>query len=132
MKRKTPQEKKRESYLHDRRNTYGENPRSSRRNIARNKRLRSRVERRLARTAFDPGVGLDLERMDDVESRVVRQRRRAWTKSPDEPLRKVVEEKLQRRAELGMLGAAETAARLARIRAVTRRHGSSAVPAEQE
>ncbi|HEX2076686.1 MAG TPA: hypothetical protein VHG08_03225 [Longimicrobium sp.] len=123
MKRKTPQEKKRESYLHDRRNTYGENSKSSRRNIARNKRLRSRLERRLARTAFVPGAGLDVERMDDVESRVVRQRRRAWTKCPDEPLEKVVKEKLARRVELGMLGAAEAAARLARIRAATRRDG---------
>jgi hypothetical protein len=123
MKRKTPQEKKRESYLHDRRNTYGENSKSSRRNIARNKRLRSRVERRLARTAFGPGVGLDVERVDDVEARVVRQRRRAWTKCPDEPLRKVVEEKLERRVELGMLGAAEAATGLARIRTVTRPHG---------
>lgn len=121
MKRKTPQEKKRESYLRDRRNTYGENSKSSRRNIARNKRIRSRVERRLVGTAFVRGVGLDVDWMDDVESRVVLKRRRAWTKSPDEPLGKVVKEKLRYRVELGMLDAAGAAARTARIHTVTQR-----------
>jgi hypothetical protein len=120
MRRKTPQEKKRESYLRDRRNTYGENDKSSRRNIARNKRLRSRIERRLARTAFVAGAGLDADRVDQVEGRLRTKRKLAWTKCPDEPLGTFLERKLKRRARLGMLDADEAAARLARVRRCVR------------
>jgi hypothetical protein len=121
MKRKTPQEKKRESYLRDRRNTYGENDKSSRKNIARNKRLRSRIERRLGRTAFIAGAGLDAERADDVDWRLRKKRKLAWTKSPDAPLATALARKLERRASLGMLDVDEAAEKLARVREITQR-----------
>ncbi|MFD9407178.1 hypothetical protein ACFWBN_09205 [Streptomyces sp. NPDC059989] len=38
MRQRSPQEKKRLSYLKDRRNVYGENQKSSRRNIPRSRR----------------------------------------------------------------------------------------------
>ncbi len=46
---KTPQDKKRLSYEHDRRNTYGENHKSSRKNIPRSKRLSHQDECRAVR-----------------------------------------------------------------------------------
>ncbi len=48
-KRRSPQEKKRLSYSRDRRNYYGENDKSSRKNIARHKRRRHRAERHSVR-----------------------------------------------------------------------------------
>lgn len=121
MKRKTPQEKKRESYLRDRRNTYGENDKSSRRNIPLSKRMRSRAERRLARTAFPAGAGVDVDRADDVESRVKHKRRRAWKKCPDQPLVEALERTLRYRVDRGILPAHAAEAKLARIRDVTQR-----------
>ncbi|WP_194828528.1 hypothetical protein [Nocardia sp. XZ_19_231] len=46
VRRRSPQEKKSLSYAKDRRNGYGENDKSSRKNIPRNKRIRNRVDRR--------------------------------------------------------------------------------------
>src|SRR4028119_181715 len=54
MERKTPQEKKRLSYAKDRRNTYGENDKSSRKNIRRRKRHPNRSNRRTARQPPPP------------------------------------------------------------------------------
>lgn len=104
----TPQEKKRLSYLKDRRNTYGENAKASRRSIPRNKRIRSRSERRMARQAFAAGAGeADAERIDVAHARALKKFRIAWTKRPDEPLGEVVERKLARRAKAGIIGAGE-------------------------
>lgn len=122
MIRKTPQEKKRDSYVRDHRNTHSENDKSSRKNIALNKRLRSRVERRLARTAFVAGERrVDEERVDEVESRLVRKRRRAWTQSPDTPLASALQRTLSCRVARRMIGEEEAGARLVRIREITRR-----------
>ncbi|UGT42762.1 hypothetical protein LTV02_04940 [Nocardia yamanashiensis] len=44
VRRKSPQEKKSLSYAKDRRNDYGENDKSSRRNIRRNKRFPHRAD----------------------------------------------------------------------------------------
>lgn len=100
----TPQEKKRLSYLKDRRNMYGENSKSSRRNIARQKRLRSREERRVGKQGLRVDAGeIDPEWIDTVESRVVKKRRAAWIKSPDEPLVVVLERKFSRRAQMGIM-----------------------------
>jgi hypothetical protein len=81
MNRKTPQQKKAESYAKDRRNTYGENAKSSRKNIPRNQRLRNRAVRRIARMAFAPST-LDEEWVDAVEVRVKAKRRKAWRSGP--------------------------------------------------
>lgn len=118
----TPQEKKRLSYLRDRRNTYGENAKASRRSIPRNKRIRSRSERRTARQAFAAGAGgADAERIDAAHARALKKHRIAWTKWPDEPLGEVVEGKLARRARTGIIGAGEAESRVLRIRRLTRR-----------
>lgn len=118
----TPQEKKRLSYLKDRRNTYGENSKSSRRSIARNKRIRSRSERRVARQAFAAGASeADAERIDAAHARALKKHRSAWTKWPDEPLAVVVEHKLGRRARTGIIRPGEAEARVQRIRRLTRR-----------
>lgn len=123
MRRKTPQEKKRESYLRDRRNTYGENDKSSRKNIPLRKRLRSRSERRLARTAFAAGNrDVDLDWVEEVEGRLVQNRRSAWwRKSPDEPLAGALARTLAYRVETGMLSEEQASATLERIRTATRR-----------
>ena len=99
MHRKTPQEKKAESYAKDRRNTYGENAKSSRKNIARRKRARARGERRIAREAFAPAV-LDEAWIDGVDARAKRTHRKGWQKFPDQPLGEVVQDKLARREAL--------------------------------
>jgi hypothetical protein len=118
----TPQDKKRLSYLKDRRNTYGENSKSSRRSIARNKRVRSRSERRIAREAFADGGGEpEAERIDAIRARTLKKRRTAWTKWPDEPLGEVVERELARRARTGIMRAEDAEARVQRIRKLTRR-----------
>jgi hypothetical protein len=100
---KTPQQKKAESYAKDRRNTYGENAKSSRKNIARKKRRQNRAERRLASQAFaGERREVDAEWMDAIEARVERKRRLWWPKAPDEPLGVVVRAKLARRKVLAL------------------------------
>ena len=86
--RKTPQEKKRLSYAKDRRNTYGENDKSSRRNIpaakARQRRANRRVAHQVLTTAGEEQLGL------------IRPKTR-WRKAPDTPLGEVVRRKLEAR-----------------------------------
>jgi hypothetical protein len=55
MARKSPQVKKALNYAKDRRNDYGENDKSSRKNIRRNKRTPNRADR-LRRAPLAPGV----------------------------------------------------------------------------
>jgi hypothetical protein len=112
MKRKSPQLKKALSYKKDRRNTYGENSKASRKGIPRKKRRQARVERRLARTAFRAGAtSIDLDRVDDVQARLILRRRKAWVlKYPDEPLGEVVARKLEHRAKRGMIPSKKAAA----------------------
>jgi hypothetical protein len=111
MKRKSPQVKKALSYKKDRRNTYGENAKASRKGIPRKKRRQARAERRLAHEAFPPGAtSIDLERIDDVEARRLLKRRKAWVlKFPDEPLGEVLASTLEIRARRGMIDAKKAA-----------------------
>jgi hypothetical protein len=104
---KTPQEKKRLSYEHDRRNTYGENQKSSRKNIPRSKQLSHQDERRTVRQALIPaqgaqgGGGVADEVADEAQSQALRKGRmkklKAFRKSPDRPLGEVIERRLRRR-----------------------------------
>lgn len=113
----TPQEKKRLSYLKDRRNTYGENSKSSRRNVARRKRIRSREERRLGKQGLAvEGGEIDLEWADRVEARVIQKQRAAWTKSADEPLGVVLGYKFARRAQTGIMSEDEAHRRTEHVR----------------
>jgi hypothetical protein len=101
---KTPQEKKRLSYEHDRRNTYGENQKSSRKNIPRSKQISHQGERRAVREAL-VGVqgGIADERSDEAQSQVLVkgriQKLWAFRKSPDTSLGEVVKRRLQKRAK---------------------------------
>ncbi|MFO1109249.1 MAG: hypothetical protein U1E61_08710 [Bradyrhizobium sp.] len=99
---KTPQQKKRLSYQHDRRNTYGENQKSSRKNIPRSKQLSHQDERRSVRQALLAAQGDVAEEVaDEAQSQVLRRGRmkklEAFRKSPDSPLGEVVKRRLRRR-----------------------------------
>ncbi|MFD7256285.1 hypothetical protein [Streptomyces sp. NPDC059874] len=120
MRQRSPQEKKRLSYLKDRRNVYGENQKSSRKNIPRSRRARHHALRR--------GEQLALERLrafggavDDSEVQFARRGTGQWRKSADRPLGEVVEYRLERRARLGIDTAPRNQERLQRIRRASRR-----------
>jgi hypothetical protein len=120
--RKTPQQKKRESYNRDRRNTYGENSVASRKGIARKKRHQNRAERRLAHQAFVPGASeIDLERLDLFEARRLLLHRKVHRlKWPDEPLGVVLRRKFETLVSCGIMPAEKAEWKIARIRKVTR------------
>jgi hypothetical protein len=84
-RRRTPQEKKRLSLTRDRRNDYGENSKSSRKNITRRKAIKRRAVRRVLKAAL-PGD-------EALRVRAEIQARRAaleWRKDPDRPLAEVI------------------------------------------
>ncbi|MFD0566106.1 hypothetical protein ACFQ2M_32240 [Kitasatospora saccharophila] len=117
MERRTPREKKRLSYLKDGRNEYGENDKSSRRNVRLNKRAPNSANRRRARTALAALLGPpDGVRAGAAEERLTGRRPKRWRKFPDAPLGVVVDGALQRRAETDPAGAGRAAARLRRVR----------------
>ncbi len=99
MTAKTPQEKKALSYAKDRRNSYGENDKASRKIIplrkARvNRSYRKKVDEILREIEAAPNV----EIAELLESSVRNIKRNDWKKSPDAPLCEVVEQKLELRA----------------------------------
>jgi hypothetical protein len=57
--RRSPPEKKALSYAEDRRNDYGENDKSSRKNIRRNKRTPNRADRHRDHQVLSQAVGAD-------------------------------------------------------------------------
>ncbi len=96
--RRTPQEEKRLSYAKDCRNAYGENDKSSRRNIPRGRQRAHRANRRRADRALRAAVGPVDEVVADRAEQVVRSTRPAvFRKSPDVPLGEVVEHRLRQR-----------------------------------
>ncbi|MGW6062973.1 hypothetical protein [Streptomyces sp. NPDC055189] len=105
MRRKSPQEKKRLSYRKDRRNAYGENDKSSRKSIRRNKRASNSANRRLEHLALTQG-GRSRDTADAdagadaIEQRLARRRPKSWKKFPDAPLGQVVAKALERRARI--------------------------------
>ena len=102
MARKTPQQKKRDSYAKDRRNTYGESGARSRFAVAKAKRNRRSRERAAARHATELGV-IDPERAEAAEGRSVVTHGGRWRKIPDEPLGEVLDHKLKQRQRAGAL-----------------------------
>lgn len=131
MRRRSPQEKKALSYEKDRRNVYGENDKSSRRNIRRNKRMPNRAdrhrERRVMATATGPVEQVAAEQAEitlGVKKSMWHTKR--WRKSRDAPLGEVVARRLRRRAELGMTTSEDAGARLARVS----RHTKAAAPGQ--
>lgn len=120
-KRKSPQEKKRLSYSKDRRNWYGENDKSSRKNIARNKRNRQRSERHGAQQQLSAAVGPVDESVEmALDERLARARRgNRWRKSPDAQLGLYVADRLARRADKGISAPQTEQARIDKVRRST-------------
>jgi hypothetical protein len=101
--RRTPQEKKRLSYARDRRNNYGENDKSSRKNIPRSRAMMHRANRHRTRQVLGDAKGApDAAVEDGVEQRLLNRRPKKWRKWRDSPLSEIVEYKLRRRVRLGI------------------------------
>lgn len=117
-KRRSPQEKKRLSYSKDRRNSYGENDKSSRRNIARNKRFRHRSDRHRAQQQLTTGRGpVDDVVETGIDELVTRTRRGSrWRKFPDVQLGLFVVGTLEWRVKKGISEAGTERARIEKVR----------------
>src|SRR2546430_483026 len=89
--RKTPQQRKAESYAHERRNTYGESNKGSRTAIPLNKAISHRKIRRKFKDVRDDESG-------DAELKLAM--RKAWRKWPDKPLAEHLEFQREKRARL--------------------------------
>ncbi|MEV6219675.1 hypothetical protein [Nocardia sp. NPDC051833] len=102
MVRRSPQEKKALSYAKDRRNWYGENDKSSRKNIPRAKRRRNRVDRRREGVVARATGPVDLVAAEQCEAELwsIRPGKGYWRKWPDAPLSVVVAARLRRRARV--------------------------------
>jgi hypothetical protein len=91
-KRKTPQEKKSLSYEKDRRNVYGENNKSSRKSIRKRKRWVNQSYRRTVKQTLESSI-VNLDDVENVNSKVIEVKRKAWKKRPDMPLGEVLKRK---------------------------------------
>ena len=122
MVRRDPLEKKALSYAKDRRNDYGENDKSSRKNIRRNKRVPNRADRHRERQVLAAATGrtVAVEAAEQVEAKLLAKKSmwftKRWRKWPDARLADLLLQKLQRRAEAGMVDHAAVDARVQRIR----------------
>jgi hypothetical protein len=102
MKRKkTPQQKKAESYAHDRRSIYGNNDKAARRTVPLRRQQRAQAERRVAKqTLAGVSAADDETRIDLMLDQVAQKRRKAWRKWPDESLGVVLARRKKRRNEV--------------------------------
>jgi hypothetical protein len=115
--RRTPQEKKRLSYRKDRRNVYGENSKSSRRNIRKDKRTPHRANRRRENSTLEAVKGVpDGRTAEAAEQRLLATRPKSWRKDPDAPLAAFVERGLRRRVRRGIDHEEKASERIGRIR----------------
>jgi hypothetical protein len=95
---KSPQQKKAESLKKDRRNAYGENSKSSRKNIPRAKARDHREARRVVRQGLIQARGAKGERaVDDAQTAATAKRHPRFKKEPDKPLGKHLADKRARR-----------------------------------
>lgn len=92
----TPQEKKRLSYANDRRNGYGENSKSSRKNLPLRRARKHRQYRHASKQAIVSATDAD-----SMESTVAELRRDDWQKVSDIPLAEHIERKITRRVRTG-------------------------------
>ena len=97
MREKTPQEKKALSYSKDRRNSYGENDKASRKLIPLRKAQVKRVYRKRINEVLTQIIGGESENVEELESVVKSIRMPEWKKTPDEPLGAFVQQNLERR-----------------------------------
>ncbi len=113
MPEKSPPQKKQLSYERDRRNGYGENSKSSRKNI----RLRKQGVNQANRHAHKQLLSvIDPETGEPHPCRgVVMRRPKTWRKMADIPLGDVVTKKLFRRARLGIASPESVEAALQRV-----------------
>lgn len=96
MKRRSPQEKKALSYAKDRRNVYGENDKSSRKNLPRKRARVHRANRHSAHQVLLEATGaVDADRSEAVEQRLQGRRPRRFRKWPDLPLGEYLRSKRQ-------------------------------------
>jgi hypothetical protein len=96
--RKTPQEKKKLSYMRDRRNTYGESPHGARKSIPQRKAFRNRANRHRQDLALRQlPARINEDSADQIETNVFRYAPKVWQKYPDRPLGVVVERKREGR-----------------------------------
>lgn len=97
---RTPQEKKSLSYANDRRNTYGENDKASRKAIPARKAGENRKVRRKANQALTVVDRLEDEVAEVIESSLKQDVERVggWTKSPDAPLTDFIKGQARRRS----------------------------------
>jgi HTH-type transcriptional regulator / antitoxin HigA len=96
--RSSPQEKKKLSLQHDRRNAYGENAKSSRKNIPRSRQRSHQSLRRAANAPLQRLPGLVPEELAidmELKSRtsVIEKSRKSFRKQADQPLGKMLEKK---------------------------------------
>jgi hypothetical protein len=96
---KSPPEKKDASLNRDCRNVYGENDKSSRKNIPRSKQRSHQAERRAVNQPLlqlsgkiDEDVANQIEA--EARTRSIEQKRRGFRKSPDVPLKSVLIRKI--------------------------------------
>ena len=116
---RSPQEKKALSYTKDRRNDYGENDKASRTSIRSRKREPNRADRHRERQvlASATGVAVDHALAEDAEVALATRKSKWFTVQwRDAPLADIVENRLRRRARLGMDDPAIVQARIERIR----------------
>ena len=119
MGRKSPQQKKLLSYLKDRRNNYGENDKSSRKSIRRNKRASNSANRRREQLALATLAGTDPPDESGayaIEQDLHRRRPKIWKKFPDLPLGQVVIGGLERRVRMGIDDGGRAQDRVRRVR----------------
>jgi hypothetical protein len=114
-KRRSPAEKKSLSYAKDRRNSYGENDKSSRKNIPRKKRVPHRADRHREHQTLQGASGTLSEPLAELaEAKLLARRpkmaggRLKWA---DQALGEYLQDRLRRRARLGIndLAATDTA-----------------------
>ncbi len=113
MNEMTPQQKKQLSYERDRRNGYGENSKSSRKNIRCRKRGVNQANRHAAKQLLgvvDPETGEPIP-----GSGAVVRRPKTWRKVADIPLGDMVAKQFFRRARLGIASPESVEAAVERV-----------------
>jgi predicted RNase H-like HicB family nuclease len=100
MKQKTPQEKKALSYAKDRRNSYGENDKASRKSITLRKAKQNRAFRKTTNQILERVVSeTDVEKLEILENEMRCVKKGSWKKYPDIPLGDYVESRLEGQEE---------------------------------
>ena len=115
--RKSPREKKRESYERDCRNVRGEHGSHSRHAVARARRNRA-SRARAASHALEALALRDPEAVERMEGQAALRFGGRWRKVADEPLGTVLPRQLERRRRMGILPDAVAEAKVAQVRRV--------------